>query len=550
MSKKKRQAAVEQTSVLAPLQSQYAVQLTALALLVLAAYWNATTSSFHFDDYAFLVDGYVTQHGFGWNLFRLQQTRPLTYLTFHWNFLAGGQDPEGYHWVNVFIHLANCVLLLNIARRYLSSFAAGCVASLFAVHPLQTEAVTYIFARSTLLSTHFALWSIWFYARDRGIASAVMYGVSLLAKEETVALPALFLLLDFHQRRRPRIGVYALFGLFAAAAAGRLFYLIHTAPFDPGVGRVRGISAATYLLTQGRVLWMYLRLVLLPTGLNLDRDVTLSTGLLSPWTTLVAWLALIAFVSVLGWFAWRKQPAAVWMLGFFALIAPSSSIVPQADLMFEHRTYLPLICLFLAAGFLMERIPEQVLTIVLATPILLMFGCTVIRNRDWHDEKTFWAVVIAKSPGKSRAYLGLARAYMSDDPAKAREALERGLAIDPTSAELQSNYGIVLLGAHEPGEALKHFQSALQFSHPSADNFNNIGAAYYSLNDFAQSAESYRRALALDACNYNARRNLVMLLARTDRHAAYRDGEVPAGCHLIPDQAIELERFRRSVIMK
>jgi protein O-mannosyl-transferase len=550
-----------------PFEERFAWQAAALLLLVLLAYANSLGASFHFDDYAILLDGYITNPGFGWEILRPAQTRPLTYLTFHWNYLLGGPDPEGYHWLNLILHAANCVLLLAIARKYLSAWVAGCIAVVFALHPLQTEAVTYVFARSTLLSTHFALWSLWFYARDRWAWSAALFGVSLLAKEETVAMPALFLLLDLWQRKRPRLGFYALLGGFAAAAAGRLFYLIYTAPVDPGVGRVRGISTLAYLLTQGRVLWNYLRLTLLPVGLNLDRDVAVSQSLFSPWTTVVAWLGLAALGGVLLWFAWKgwsngadapgadvpgatawKSAAAFWALGYFVLISPSSSIVAQADLMFEHRTYLPMVCLVIALGFLLERVPKASLTVALCvlTPVMLI--ATVERNSDWHDEKSFWSDIMVKSPHKSRAYLGLARALMTEDPTRSRELLRQGLEIDPNNAELQTNYGVALMGASQPAEAMVHFQRAMALTRETADTWNNIGAAHYSLKEYDDSLKSYERALQLDPCSYNARRNVVMLYGTSDRpDDAWRSGEIPATCHMVPDQVRELEKFRRQM---
>jgi hypothetical protein len=549
VGKKKKTAATPvsaPTSI--PFEERFRWQAAALMLLVLLAYANSLTASFHFDDYAILVDGYITSPGFGWNIFRLAQTRPLTYLTFHWNYLAGGNDPEGYHWVNLILHAANCILLLAIARKYLSARVAGCVAVVFALHPLQTEAVTYVFSRSTLLSTHLALWSLWFYARERWAWSAAMFGASLLAKEETVALPALFLLLDWRQRRRPRLGYVAALAGFAAVAAARLFYLIYTASVEPGVGRVRGISGTDYLLTQGRVLWDYLRLALLPVGLNLDRDVAVSHGLFSPWTTIVAWLGLAALGGILLWFACKKEPAAFWALGYFVLISPSSSIVAQADLMYEHRTYLPMICLVMALGFLLERAPQRALTVALCVLTPAMLIATVERNSVWHDEKSLWADIMAKSPHKGRSYLGLARAYMNDDPARTRELLRQGLLIAPDDAEMQTNYGVALMGAGEYAEAMVHFQRAMALTRETADTWNNIGAAHYSLQQYDESLKSYERALQLDPCSYNARRNLMMLYQNSNRpQDMWRAGEIPATCHMVPDQVRELEHYRRQV---
>jgi Gpi18-like mannosyltransferase len=161
--------------------------------------------------------------GFGWDLFRLDQTRPLTYLTFHWNYLMDGNNPTIYHLTNVLLHAANSILFLAIARKCVAPMAAGCAAVVFALHPLQTESVTYVFARSTLLSTHFALWVVWFYQREKYQVSALLFGLSLLAKEETIALPGFLFLLELFRGRRPRAGYFATMACFAALAAGRLF---------------------------------------------------------------------------------------------------------------------------------------------------------------------------------------------------------------------------------------------------------------------------------------------------------------------------------------
>jgi Tfp pilus assembly protein PilF len=435
----------------------------------------------------------------------------------------------------------------------LSPFVALCVAALFAVHPLQTEAVTYVFSRSTLFSTHFVLWSLWFYTRDKYMGSALMFGVSLLAKEETVALPAVFLLLDLFQRRRPKVPFYAALAGFAALAAGRLFYLILASPYALGIGRVNGISTGAYLLTQVRVMWIYLRLVVAPFDLNLNRDVALSTGMFSPWTTLPALVALAAllaglFVTLLVRAGKPWRFAALWSLGYFILIAPSSSVVALADLMFEHRTYLPMVSLVIGIGVLMERLPRKSLAIACLILIPLMLAGTILRNADWRDEKTLWTKTARQSPRSARSWQALGQAFAADDAGKAREYFVRGLQLDPDNAELHTNYGDMLIAAGKPEEALKHFQRALALTNKPADQWSNIGAAYYDLHDAGQSMSSYQQALQIDPCNYNARRNLVLLYASLNEpQSAYKTGEVPSSCHMLSAQAAELEEYRRRV---
>src|SRR5204862_3157092 len=110
--------------------------------------------------------------------------------------------------------------------------------------------------------------------------------------------------------------------------------------------------------------------------------------------------------------------------------------------------------------------------------------------------------------------------YMNEDPARTREYLRKGLELDPNSAELQTNYGVALMGAQQPAEALDHFRRAMALSHETADTWNNIGAAYYALHDLDQAISSYQRGLKFDPCHDNTRRNLVMLYAETQRPEA------------------------------
>jgi len=529
------------------------VQVATLVLLILLAWSNTLSSSFHFDDFHALTDRYVAGTGLGLEIFRLGQTRPLTYYSFHLNYLAGGLDPFGYHVVNLLLHIANSLLILAIARRHLARWTAALAAALFALHPIQTESVTYIFARSTLLATLFALLCLWFFVRDRFGVSALFFGLSLLAKEETVALPAFLLLYDYTRQRRPRWAYYA--GLFSltALAAARLFYLLATVPDAQAGFHLRGVPAHLYALTQFRVVWIYLRLLLMPVGLNLDHDVGLSQGLFTPWTTLPAMIGILGLIAGLGWMLWKKRSRpALWTLGFLLLLAPSSSVVPQADLIFEHRTYYPLTCLVIVAAAALaaalQHIPVAARWIAVSALLIAMCAGVWLRNRVWRDEQTLWTDVLAKSPNKARGYLGLGRAVAAEDPRRARELIERGLALDPDFADLQTNLGVVLMRLDDPKAALARFQKAMALTHPSADHWNNIGAAQFRLGDVASAQSSYRTALHLDPCFGSAQLNLMHLLdVEGKREDAWRIGEIPSGCRLRADLARQIADYRKTL---
>ncbi len=524
-------------------------QAAALLLLALIAYWNSLDGSFHFDDFVLFSDPDITGPGFGWAILRLGQTRPLTYLTFHWNYALGATDPAGYHWVNLLLHAANSVLVLLLARRHLKSLAAFLAAALFALHPLQTQAVDYIFARSSLLAVFFALLSFWLFLKERHAWSVAAFALSLLAKEETAALPVFFLLYDLlWKRRRPRSGYYAaMFGLVVLVGA-RLFYVLHTIA-EPGVGfRVKEMPALAYALTQARVIWIYIRLFLFPVGLNLDHQVALSRGLLTPPSTLPALLALAALIGISVWMVWRQKPLGLWLLGFLLFLAPSSSVIPVADVIFEHRMYFPLACLVIAAAGLLERLPRRAWVVGLPVLIAALLVGTISRNRTWRDEKSLWADVIQKSPNKPRAYRNLARAFWADDLGYSRQLLERGLELDPNNADMHSDMGITLMLQSEPKEALLHFQKAMISSGPNSDLWNNIGAAHLRLGETSRAVESYGQALKLDPCSFASRKNLMQALAQTaDRQAALAASQLPPNCRLTPEEAAKLEDLRRAL---
>lgn len=557
------QPAVQLVNTLAGWAPLFGVHAALLALLVLIAYANAFDSSFHFDDWALFNDPWITGGGLGLGIFRLDQTRPLTYWTLHVNHLAGGRSTFGYHFVNIFLHALNSILVLWIARRHLPRISALFAAGLFALHPLQTEAVTYVFARSSVLSTALALVSFVLFMRARLGWSIAAFALSLLAKEETLALPALMAFYDYFFLSRGnwrgvmrRAWYYAAMMALVVLAAARLFYVLAHTP-DPTVGFRAGISTFTYLLTQARVLWRYLQLVVLPVGQNLDYDFRASASLVSPWTTLPALIAMVALLAALVWLAAKQKQAAFWALGFFVLISPTSSIVPQRDFIYEHRTYFPLFCLVIAIGWLaakaLARLKSDGPRIGAVFAVLLVcLVLTVLRNEVWATETSLWRDVTAKSPNKARPYLGMARALMENGrPNDARQALERGLQNDPKNYELRMNLAVLLLQLGDAAGSLEQSKLALAAGHHTPEMYNNMGAAYYRMGRMNDALAGFRRALEIDSCFYNARRNLAMSLSeagRKDEGLKFLD--MPGHCRVVPDQLQDLDRLRGEISKK
>jgi Flp pilus assembly protein TadD len=248
------------------------------------------------------------------------------------------------------------------------------------------------------------------------------------------------------------------------------------------------------------------------------------------------------------WLAWRKSEPALWVLGFFVLISPSSSIVPVVDLMFEHRSYLPVALLAIASTLAAQRIPRP-MSIVLATSILVsLFVATVARNRTWRDEESLWTDVIAKSPRKARGYFQLAQAEISNRPDRARALYERGLELEPGSPIGHTNLGLLLLSTGQAEEALSHLRHALVLGGDEPLLWNNIGAAELRLGEIDEGEHAFRKALELAPCRFDARLNLIRTLAYLGKKdAALLVSQIPPACALLPDQSTQIEIERRSL---
>lgn len=523
-----------------PLESrtQQAAALAGILVLTLAAYASTLFSSFHFDDFAIFSDPVLTSSDGWWRVFRFDQTRPLTYFTFWLNYRVGGTDPWGYHALNLATHLGCVMVAWFVFRRLAEPVIALAATTVFALHPLQSQAVAYVFERATLVATFFCLlaWGDWLAGkRWRAVA---WFALALLAKEEAVAFPVFVLAVDWALGRLKRAAWTPLafwFGLSLAAGGRLLFVAAHTK--GAGVGRAGSASAWEYLLTQPKVICQYFSKFVLPIGQNLDHDVQPFSG----WdATSLAFMMTLLTLIILA--VWQRSRWGIWVIGALILLAPSSSIIPLEDLMFEHRMYLPLISLSLAAASALAGLPARWRPAFLAVLAVVLSGVTWARARVWSTEETLWTDAVARSPGKLRPKLQLARSIAATDPERARRLLAAAQQLDPRNPEPFAQMGSLLLDQNNPGAALEQFDQALQRAPGSADAHSNRGTALYLLGHLPEAEAEFSRAVDLDPCHYNARHNLSLLYrARGDEVALRRVAEIPSNCRFTPAQLADLD---------
>ena len=237
-------------------------------------------------------------------IWRPLQTRPLTELSFWMNYQLGGDSPIGFHLVNLTLHAINTALVWRLLQGLLGSPAAAFAAtSVFALHPFQSEAVNYVFARSTLLMTTFCLGAMWLWIRERFAAAAALFGFALLAKEECVTFPLLLVLLDWSRgirvSRERLTAAAAMLGL--ALAAGLRAIAATAATPGSGAGFTASVTPLEYFRAEGPVIVLrYLRMLVIPYGFTVDPQVDAAPA----WVLSVALWGILAAACGLALYKW------------------------------------------------------------------------------------------------------------------------------------------------------------------------------------------------------------------------------------------------------
>jgi hypothetical protein len=347
--------------------------------LVLIAYSNTFTSSFHFDDNPSIVDNPTIKHVTMENIFiLLGGIRPVVYLSLMFNYALGGLNVVGYHIFNIAVHAANsCFVYLLILwtlklpsgeAQYhgKSTRMALFGALLFAVHPVQTEAVTYIITRTELLATFFYLATFLLFIKGARTGRTSYYVgafftavLAMGSKEWAVTLPALLMIYDYLFLAEKKVSVVASrWMVYAAVSLPWVIVLRHLDLFagsnsGAGIGfnvvTTSGITAKTFWLTSLNVIWTYIRLLFLPIHQNLDYDYPIAKTLFEFPTI----LSLAGHVSVMSATYWLYKRKGLFLIPFgvawfYIGLSPVQSIVPIIDIIFEHRIYMPSIGFFIA----------------------------------------------------------------------------------------------------------------------------------------------------------------------------------------------------------
>lgn len=502
-------------------------------------------------------------------------SRPVVNLSLAVNYAVSGQDVRGYRLTNIAIHVLGALALFGLVRRTLArpemperwrrvALPAGaCVALLWTVHPLQTETVISIIQRTESLISLCYLLTLYCFARAVAPgghrlwlgAAWVACLLGMASKEVMVSAPLMLLLYDRTFAAGSFREAWRLRGRWHLAFAGTwvlLAALILHSGGDRGgtTGFGQGVSPWTYLLTQSRALTIYLKLSFWPHPLIVDYGAWLAPGLRE-----VFWESVLV-VSLLGlavWAAVRRPRLGFAGLGFFVVLAPSSSFYPLiSQTIAEHRMHLPLAAVLATAVLALFRMPVRpALTVCLLASLAAGWG-TVRRGTDYVSELALWTDNVTKSPSNPWARFSLALVHRREERIaeaerecravitllpthagahftlgqileqqgrleEAAASFRRAQELLPTSVDAFFRHGLILLKLGRPAEALPSFAETIRLQPDHADAEGNWGAALFQLGKVADALPHFERVLALKPDSVDARYNLALLLLQIGR---------------------------------
>ena len=452
--------------------------LTGLVLVTVLVYARGMHGQFELDD-LHTVEWNSTIHHLGnyvdfsqW-LGILQAARVLTDFTFALDYAIAGLDPFPYHVTNLAIHLAAVLLVYAFTRRVLAFGGLAkreslslVVAAVFALHPLQTQAVIYVSQRAESLASALYLGSLLLLLeaerRGRRAAGAALYAAAFVAfvlglgtKTIVLTLPFAYLLMGILPGRaayanelarpRKRLALAAPFVLYSVLVVLLVLPKLkgNGTGLDVAGFGVPWLPPWRYFRTEWHVIVTYLRLLFWPAGQNLDWDFPLARGFGDP-IVLACGLFLATLLIGTGIILYRNYARAddrgavarVMAFGvfwFYLVLSHTSTLLPILDVLVEHRLYLASFGVFLAvivgADHALARVRKQASVTLVLLLCASLAGLAFVRVGTWRSKLLMWTDVVAKSPRKARAHLGLGNAYCL--------AGQRQLAIDEYTAALE-----------------------------------------------------------------------------------------------------------------
>ncbi|MDD5544894.1 MAG: tetratricopeptide repeat protein [Acidobacteriia bacterium] len=471
--------------------------------------------------------------------------RPFTSFTFAINWWLGGPNPDGFHAANRLIHILVCLGIFWVIRRlFQNSLVLALVTSLlYAVHPVQTEAITYINGRSDALAMLFLVFTWLFFLRARKSnpfswrsysLSLVSFFLGLLSKESTVTWVGVLFLTEFvffaerNIKRfweivRGQFGrVYAGYGVVLGIYLGLRFAILHNVSHVTVTyldNPLAHVSLPVRLLTGLKIMFQSAGLIVWPIHLSADYSFN-QIALVQSWRSVPAIVTILLTLGLCGVLVWtfRRAPDVFFGLGYFLLTYSiiSNIIVPIGTIRADRLLYMPALGICFMAACIFERLEQRLEgaqlrkwpKLALAVILVLMLIRVISRNSMWRNEFTLYSQTVRDAPHSAKAHHNLGVQYAArKEFDKAFREYQQAMQIKPDYPDLLNSLGSLMFQQGKRKEAIDDLQRAVELAPENPNIRNNYGLMLRAEGHLVEAIAQYDWIIVHDPDNSDAHFN-------------------------------------------
>ena len=547
--------------------------ITLIIILTALSYINTLHNSFVYDDNTYVVENRQIRSisnipkafisSYPPDAKEQGLYRPLVTISYIFDYAVWGLNPKGFHLTNLILHILTSIIIYLLALEILKKSWPSLIAALiFALHPVHTEAVTWVVGRAEVMAGLFYFLSFLLYIkagesisfRNRlFIGSNISYLFALLSKEMAITLPILLFVYDYYfgfKNPSPHPlpargegvnmgGDKGESGIIKWLTTRYLSFIVITflylairyivlGAFGPQKNLYFTPDIGLYerFLTIIVVIGYYIRLLFLPFNLTVDYVFPKIASLNLP---VLIYGGMLIFSLIIISFSYKMSKRLSFAILFFYItLLPVSNIMPIGELIAERFLYIPLISFALLIGistdYFFTRFPLRFLRIIISIPLILLALfyslLTISRNYDWKDAFTLWKSTIYTTPASSVAHNNLGIEYAKKEGyVDAIVEYKKAIELSPKYFHALANLGDAYLKIGLIDEAIDLYKKSIEAEPDYSIAYNNLGFAYFEKRLYKEALAEYKKAIELnskDPLFYNNLGNLYASIKRYD----------------------------------
>lgn len=499
-----------------------------ILIIILAtglSYVNSLNNQFIWDDEDWILKNSTVKDWRAWPKLLTQNSiqgarkgsnfyRPLQAITHGLDYLLWQYALPGHHVTNIIFHCLTAIVLFFLLNNIFSQNIAFLSALFFAVHPVQTEAVTYISGRADPMAALFILLTILLFEKNL-ILSCLFFLCAVLSKESALVTPALVAMYIFFKgtdvkkvfkKILPLLIILGVYGVLRLTVLN----FTHTIPENvpkPFFYVPIYIRISTFLKT----LPVYFKILSWPFGLHMERDISLSHSVFELQSLLGLFIMLAPFI--IGYRIRKQQKvllfSAAW---FFIVMFPNSNIIPINALIYEHWLYLPSVGFFVGLAWMLDRLLKKGSAsrfISIALIIFISLFCiwrTFERNKEWHSPISFYESTIRYKPDSARLHNNLAMAYVDEGRSKdAIRAYRKAIQVGDYYAQPHYNLSNIYLKNGDYASAIKELKRSIEIDNGFLYSYESLAVIYFNQGRFSEAKKEALFVLEREPQNSIAR---------------------------------------------